>query len=189
LVGRYYDPATGQFLSVDPLVDETGQPYAYADDDPVNGVDPNGLDCGIFSFACSAYDAAAGGVKTAALDTGHFMSDPSRWRAEASTWAGVGNFFVNFFQPNPGLGLPHANVANPYPCSDGGYYTFGNYISEPACLPPDQLAPGSYRLQETWWTSELRTSLRPPHESPLMQMVTWLVVRSAVSHKASRLEP
>ena len=29
-VGRYYDPATGQFLSVDPLVDETGQPYAYA---------------------------------------------------------------------------------------------------------------------------------------------------------------
>ena len=42
-VGRYYDPATGQFLSVDPLVDETGQPYAYAGDDPVNGSDPTGL--------------------------------------------------------------------------------------------------------------------------------------------------
>lgn len=42
-VGRYYDPATGQFLSVDPLVDETGQPYAYTGDDPVNGVDPSGL--------------------------------------------------------------------------------------------------------------------------------------------------
>ena len=25
VVGRYYDPQTGQFLSVDPLVDETGQ--------------------------------------------------------------------------------------------------------------------------------------------------------------------
>ena len=40
---RYYDPGTGQFLSVDPLVDATGQPYAYTGDDPVNGVDPNGL--------------------------------------------------------------------------------------------------------------------------------------------------
>jgi len=27
---------------VDPLVDETGQPYAYTGDDPVNGVDPTG---------------------------------------------------------------------------------------------------------------------------------------------------
>jgi hypothetical protein len=43
LVGRYYDPSTGQFLSIDPLVDETGQPYAYTGDDPVNGVDPLGL--------------------------------------------------------------------------------------------------------------------------------------------------
>ena len=43
LIGRYYDPATGQFLSVDPLVAETGQPYAYAGSDPVNESDPNGL--------------------------------------------------------------------------------------------------------------------------------------------------
>ena len=43
LIGRYYDPQTGQFLSVDPLIDETGQPYAYAGDDPVNLADPSGL--------------------------------------------------------------------------------------------------------------------------------------------------
>jgi len=43
LIGRYYDPATGQFLSVDPLVDETGQPYAYTGDDPVNNSDPTGM--------------------------------------------------------------------------------------------------------------------------------------------------
>jgi hypothetical protein len=30
---------------VDPLVNETGQPYAYTGDDPVNGVDPGGLKC------------------------------------------------------------------------------------------------------------------------------------------------
>ncbi len=43
LVGRYYDPATGQFLSVDPLVGLTGQAYAYAGADPVNESDPTGL--------------------------------------------------------------------------------------------------------------------------------------------------
>jgi hypothetical protein len=42
-INRYYDPATGQFVSVDPMVNETNQPYAYAGDDPVNGVDPAGL--------------------------------------------------------------------------------------------------------------------------------------------------
>ena len=41
-IGRYYDPSTGQFLSVDPLVDETAQPYAYAGDNPVGAVDPSG---------------------------------------------------------------------------------------------------------------------------------------------------
>lgn len=41
---RYYDPVTGQFLNLDPLVAATGQPYAYAADDPVNEGDPSGLD-------------------------------------------------------------------------------------------------------------------------------------------------
>ena len=31
------------FLSVDPLVDETGEPYSYTSGDPVNGIDPAGL--------------------------------------------------------------------------------------------------------------------------------------------------
>ena len=43
LVNRYYDPATEQFISVDPLVSATGQPFSYAGDDPVNGSDPIGL--------------------------------------------------------------------------------------------------------------------------------------------------
>jgi uncharacterized protein RhaS with RHS repeats len=42
-VGRYYDPATGQFLSVDPLVQQTLEAYVYAADDPVLEVDPSGL--------------------------------------------------------------------------------------------------------------------------------------------------
>lgn len=42
LQARYYNPATGQFLTVDPFVSLTGQPYSYAGDDPLNEVDATG---------------------------------------------------------------------------------------------------------------------------------------------------
>jgi hypothetical protein len=44
-VGRYYDPAIGQFLSVDPMVQQTQQAYLYVGDDPVNAIDPHGNPC------------------------------------------------------------------------------------------------------------------------------------------------
>ncbi len=43
LRARWYDPATGQFTSIDALVALTGQPYSYAGNNPVNGSDPLGL--------------------------------------------------------------------------------------------------------------------------------------------------
>lgn len=43
LQARYYDPATAEFISVDPAVTLTGAPYNYAGDDPVNAFDPTGL--------------------------------------------------------------------------------------------------------------------------------------------------
>lgn len=45
LQARYYDPSTAQFINVDPLVAATQQPYGYANDNPLNEVDPTGL-CG-----------------------------------------------------------------------------------------------------------------------------------------------
>ncbi|MGC1184224.1 MAG: RHS repeat-associated core domain-containing protein, partial [Candidatus Dormiibacterota bacterium] len=42
LQARYYDPATGQFLTRDPMAAGTGAPYVFAADDPVNGADPTG---------------------------------------------------------------------------------------------------------------------------------------------------
>ena len=43
LINRYYDPATGQFMSIDPAVAQTLEPYAYANGDPVSNTDPTGL--------------------------------------------------------------------------------------------------------------------------------------------------
>lgn len=43
LRARYYDPATAQFLSVDPLVSATRDIYTYANNNPLNQSDPLGL--------------------------------------------------------------------------------------------------------------------------------------------------
>jgi hypothetical protein len=65
-VNRYYDPQAGQFISVDPLVDQTDQPYSYGADDPIDNIDPAGLDACLFGVCLPApslqdvSDAAAG---------------------------------------------------------------------------------------------------------------------------------
>jgi len=43
LRARTYDPATAQFLSVDPAVEQTAEPYSYAADNPVNQKDSSGM--------------------------------------------------------------------------------------------------------------------------------------------------
>lgn len=72
LINRYYDPATGQFTTIDPAQAITGQPYDYANDNPTNLVDPNGT-CGgpLGDLGIGALDAveevATDGAATEAL--------------------------------------------------------------------------------------------------------------------------
>jgi RHS repeat-associated protein len=47
LRARHYDPTTGQFLTRDPIEAITRSPYAYVQNNPINGTDPTGL-CGPF---------------------------------------------------------------------------------------------------------------------------------------------
>lgn len=42
LLNRYYDPSTATFTTPDPLLNITGQPYSYADNNPTNEIDPTG---------------------------------------------------------------------------------------------------------------------------------------------------
>jgi RHS repeat-associated protein len=66
LRARYYDPATGQFLSRDPLEDSTLQPYAYADNNPTNATDPTGLFSleSVSNAAAGTLDGLTGGYST-----------------------------------------------------------------------------------------------------------------------------
>ena len=64
VVNRYYDPTTDQFLSIDPDVETTNQPYVFTNDNPLNAEDPLGLEeIGVgFGPASDDYGASGGGV-------------------------------------------------------------------------------------------------------------------------------
>ena len=57
LRARYYEPATGQFITRDPLTSATGQPYGYAGGSPLAYTDPSGLLPGFGDIASAAGDA------------------------------------------------------------------------------------------------------------------------------------
>jgi RHS repeat-associated protein len=63
LINRYYDPSIGQFLSVDPDVIKTLQPYAYTAGNPVSSTDPTGLVnlAGVASWAKANVGGGNGG--------------------------------------------------------------------------------------------------------------------------------
>ena len=69
LRARVYDPATAQFLTVDPAVAVTREPYNYAGDNPVNRRDPDGLSAegleGVpgYSTSCGPPPPAVEGVQ------------------------------------------------------------------------------------------------------------------------------
>jgi hypothetical protein len=46
-INRYYDPTTDSFISVDPAVQSTDQPYVFVNGDPLNSTDPLGLQYGL----------------------------------------------------------------------------------------------------------------------------------------------
>ncbi len=68
-INRYYDPTTDSFISVDPKVQQTDQPYAFVNDDPLNGTDPLGL-----CWICKVFTSAVNSVAKVATDVGDFVN-------------------------------------------------------------------------------------------------------------------
>lgn len=88
LLNRYYDPTVGQFLSIDPEVKTTLQPYAYTQGNPVSQTDPTGLISarGVVNWANANYSGGDNGYVDDCTD---FASralhlgggDPQTWPA------------------------------------------------------------------------------------------------------------
>jgi RHS repeat-associated protein len=73
LRARWLDPATAQFVSVDPMVSSTLQAYGYANENPLNSSDPTGLhDCNGNPFTWG------GCTENAVQDAGHALR--KHWR-------------------------------------------------------------------------------------------------------------
>lgn len=88
LRARFYDPATGQFLSRDPIEELTRHPYTYATDNPLNGIDPSGLVGELVEGGCVAgevVDPAGGCVPGAAAGA---AGEAVRWGGAALAGAG-----------------------------------------------------------------------------------------------------
>lgn len=86
LRARYYDPVTAQFLTRDPLAAQSGAPYAYAGNTPLNATDPTGQ---IAWFAVAAVVWAVveiGAAVSDAYSTANTFTDPC-----ASFWEKAGS--------------------------------------------------------------------------------------------------
>jgi RHS repeat-associated protein len=70
LRARYYDPTTGQFTTIDPLLADTNEPYTYATNDPINNIDPLGLCAWSRPWDCpgKAWNAAWGAGRRTLAD-------------------------------------------------------------------------------------------------------------------------
>jgi RHS repeat-associated protein len=141
LVNRYYDPATDQFISVDPDVAETGQPYAYDNDDPLNETDPIGLAGSLPSKGEFPYKPPKGGPKRV-RGGGWKDANGNTWRWDKSGHGG-GHWDVT-----PAHGPGHTNV---FP--DGSIRKQGSPRSQNSSFtvtPSAELGPNQ---QPNWATS------------------------------------
>jgi RHS repeat-associated protein len=65
LRARFYDPATSQFLTKDPINFQTRMPYLYADGNPLSLVDPSGMGpCALGFIACDEDDDPCDSIMT-----------------------------------------------------------------------------------------------------------------------------
>jgi RHS repeat-associated protein len=83
LRARVYDPATGQFLSTDPLRALTLSSYGYVHDNPLNGGDPSGL------FGFSDVLGVAADVIDSLNPVRYYQEEVECWQNGCSYWEAV----------------------------------------------------------------------------------------------------
>ena len=83
LNNRYHDPTLGTFISVDPLVAATGEPYIYASGNPTTLSDPSGLEPGCSTTATPAQVRTCAGSHA---DASHLAKNAPTQGTAQSWW-------------------------------------------------------------------------------------------------------
>ena len=96
LIHRYYDSATGQFSSVDPILNGAQPPHIYAGDNPVNSTDLSGEIVNGYCLSGSAFGIIGGSAIWCSLYDNHGGSKVTR-TLEAGVGWGVGASFGFFY--------------------------------------------------------------------------------------------
>lgn len=102
LRARWYEPGTGGFLSVDPLLSETGDSYGYGSGNPISYNDPTGLSTSnnmtnLGQMGFGLLDGATGGISTGLIN----LINPSLISTcnIAFRWGSTGGSILSFFVP------------------------------------------------------------------------------------------
>ena len=118
---RVYDPATAQFLTVDPLVRLTRALYTYAQDNPLNRADLTGL--------CTGFGPAPAGCTGGPDELGpHVFCEPTQHEAEQREKEEAENFKKE-------VETSEANRSGQDAWGNGGNPTYGG---EPKDAPPEE---------------------------------------------------
>jgi RHS repeat-associated protein len=187
-IHRYYDPTTGQFLSVDPAVSITGQPYSYAGDDPVNQADPTGL-CnqpgtsqflvpGPCEFSNINWVHQAEDYLQAQVTLSSGPSFGDFLESQADFWAGAANSVVS------GVTFGNVHISAPF-CSYADEYTAGGIyglvapfalgvgeVEAPAAADEFDLGvEGVSQEPEPAWGPGTPAAGQPPDESTVAEIL------------------
>jgi RHS repeat-associated protein len=130
LIGRYYDPTTGQFLTRDPMVITTRDPYGYVGDNPLNRTDPRGL-CDFWDVVC-AVQGVISTVTNVVSDVNQGLAEGAPlYQLAESTNCGSDQICQGFWQlpTNPALVASVAAIATVFVPGVGEVAAFAGALS------------------------------------------------------------
>jgi RHS repeat-associated protein len=135
---RVYDPNTAQFVSVDPLLAQTGEAYSYAGDNPVNWADPSGLQPPVVDWSPPPVPRQQPSVN---LSIGRLILEiPNLFRLDATdirfSWGSLPASPAPIGPPQPGIGPDWRQMPSGPPIIDV-------YPGSPPSIPvrPPEVSP------------------------------------------------
>lgn len=136
LRARYYDPAAGQSLSIDPLVDATRNPYGYTAGNPLQFVDPLGLDWldDTGNWLAGFGDTITFGGTKAIRDLIDYQmgyTDTVDYCSDFYAWGSVGGVVASFVPMGGGLATASAWAATRFPRTATVLVRIGEIVNAP----------------------------------------------------------